>query len=178
MTAEELFALVPDTGFDRWLFSGNLVERWHGFHSPAHAASVATVARLLDVMRRASGRPLRILGPGCPYQLAHHPDTVVSFDASVIESSRITRRMETHLEGPPLLAIEVKELDEDEDVASRLVDECLKNGVPSVWVIDPFEEIVVSYRPDARPVYINGGMILAAGPHLPGFSCPVAEIFE
>jgi Uma2 family endonuclease len=179
MTAEELFALAPDAGFDRWLFSGKLVERWYGFHSPAHAGIVATLAALLFRMRdRSSTGHLRILGSGCPYQLTHDPDTVVSFDASVIESHRVSRRMEGHLEGPPLLAVEVKELDEDEDVALQLVERSLEAGVPSMWVIDPFDEIVIWHRRDARPVYINGGMELLAGSHLPGFSCRVAELFE
>lgn len=183
MTAEELFALPSDPpGLDRWLFAGELVERWNGniFHTPAHARVVATVGGLLvGWCHKMPGLSVRAFGYGCPYRLARNPGTVVSFDASVVEAARGEPATDdTHIEGVPLLAVEVKELDEDEDLLSRLVDLTLSCGTPAMWVIDPFEEIVVWHRPGAKPVYVNGGMELTAGSHLPRFRCRVAEIFE
>jgi Uma2 family endonuclease len=184
MTAAELFALPPDPpGVDRWLFAGQLIERWNGnrFHTPAHSATVATVSALLsDWCHGVNNRDHRAYGYGCPYRLTRNPDTLVSFDAGVVEVCAVntTKPDDAFIEGAPLLAVEVIELDEDPDLLQRLVEESIDGGVPSMWVIDPFEEIVVWHRPNAKPVYINGGMELAAGPQLPGLRCRVAEIFE
>lgn len=184
MTTAELFAMPPDTaGVDRWLLSGRLIERWNGsgFHSPGHAGAVAAVSSLLSQWCHEHGRGLfRAFGYGCPYRLRRDPDTVASFDASVLGVSEKTKidPEATHIDGPPVLAVEVVELDEGSDLLRVLVDESPKCGVRSVWVIDPFETLVVCYSQDGKPVYVNGGMDLVGGPYLPGFRCRVAEVFE
>jgi Uma2 family endonuclease len=111
--------------------------------------------------------------------LALNPDTVTYYDASVIESSRCAgRKGATCLDGPPLLAVEVMDLDEPDDLVTRLVEESLQHGVRAVWVIDPFEELVIWHQPDRPAKCLKGRMELSADPHLPGFRCSVAEIFE
>lgn len=86
MTAAELFALPSDpNGVDRWLFSGELVERHNRnrFHSPGHASAVMAISALLGGWSRIAGAGrFRAYGYGCPYLLGREPDTVLSFDAS------------------------------------------------------------------------------------------------
>ena len=184
MTASDLFALPGDpVGVDRWLIAGELIERWNGngFHTPAHAAGVAAVSSLISHWYREAKPPgIRAFGYGCPYRLTREPDTVVSYDVSVwSRTSGHTDVVDASLiEGAPLLAVEVMELDEDEDLLSRLVEVSLRGGVKSVWVVNPFEPLVVQHRSGMKPTYHNGGMEIIEHPNLPGFRCPVADIFE
>ena len=181
MTANELLALTPPkNGLDRWLIDGELVERWNGtdFHSPAHAATVVNVAALLSKWCR----PIRAraFGYGCPFLLWRDPDSLLTFDVSVVTRDVSTRphALAEYVETAPALAVEVVELDEDSDIIARLVETSLHHGVGTVWVVDPVEEIVVVHHRGMHPRYVNGGMILVGGDDLPGFACPVAEIFE
>lgn len=51
-------------------------------------------------------------------------------------------------------------------------------GVPLVWVIDPDPRIVMIRRRGARTVVVNDEQELTGDPELPGFSVPVARLFE
>jgi Uma2 family endonuclease len=182
MTTSELLEL-PQTQArtERWLFEGELVERWNGagFHSPGHAGVVARVAAILGDWC-AVHNDHRAYGYGCPYLLERDPDTFVTFDASIVKSAK--RRSQPsraeYIERPPVLAVEVVDLDEDHDLLSRLIAVSLRCGIPAVWIIDPVEEIVVVHRDRQRPEYLNGAMAIQGGDALPGFRCSVAEIFE
>jgi Uma2 family endonuclease len=182
MTAEELFALPPtDAKVDRWLFDGGRFDRWTGagFHSPGHAAAVVNATAILAKWCHENGTH-RAFGYGCPYLLARAPDTLVTFDASIVERSRCQhlRSDATHVVGPPVLAVEVAEQDEDPDGLARLIDASLRSSVSAVWIIDPVEEMVVVHRRRCAPEFLNGGMRVIGGDELPGFRCAVAEIFE
>ena len=49
MTADELFRKSDVPGVDRWLLSGELVERVNGnrFHSPGHSSAVMAASALI-----------------------------------------------------------------------------------------------------------------------------------
>jgi Uma2 family endonuclease len=64
------------------------------------------------------------------------------------------------------------------ELLTRMVELSLRCGVPMVWVVNRFEPLVVVHRKGRTPEYLNGGMHLSGDPELPGFRCPVAEIFE
>jgi Uma2 family endonuclease len=182
MRAAEVFALKSDTTrVDRWLFDGELVERWDGtgFHTPAHAAMVANISCLLRNWYRTTN-DFRMFGYGCPYVLARDPDTLVTFDVSVVRRNICDKPRwdDTHIEGVPSLAVEVVELDEDPDLLSRLVENSLRHGVELMWVIDPHEMFVTVHRRFAKPQCVNGQMSLTTSDDLLGFSCSIAEIFE
>ena len=134
MTTTELLALAPETGIDRWLFAGELVERWNGFHSPTHAATCANLSGLLAGWCRASGGiSLQAFVYGCPYRLAIDPDTYVSFDASAVALDHNKRLADLEfVEGPPASAIEVLELDEDMELVAKLVERTLHHGAAEV----------------------------------------------
>jgi|GEM_PF-5240886 len=182
MNTETLFALTPERArIDRWLFEGRLIERWNGagFHTPAHAGVVANVSMLLASWCRKSPQ-YRAFGYGCPYLLASDPDTLVTFDGSLADRTICdgVSVEATHIVGSPRLAIEVVELDEDPDLLASLVETSLRHGVGTMWVIDPYEQIVVAHRHGATPQYVNGRMPLNLDSAVPGFTCSVAEIFE
>jgi Uma2 family endonuclease len=180
MTADEVLALESEEQVDRWLFSGELMERRYELHSPGHAGALVAVTCLLDEWCRSmAGAGLRVFGYGCPYVLGRAPDTIVSFDASVIGAGLAPiLRHATYIDGVPLLAVEVMDLDDDPKLIERLVDESLRRGVDSFWVVDPFDEFLHSYRLGAEPEHVKGSLDWIPGPHLPGLRIPLAELFE
>ena len=182
MTAQDLFSLPPLTApVDRWLFEGELIERWNGggLHTPAHAATVANLsAKLAEWCRRNSA--FRAFGYGCPYLLESEPDSVVTFDASIVRRTALgtLSKSSNCIEAAPVLAVEVIETDEDADLLARLVNTALQSGVETVWVVDPDESSVIVHQSHKPSVHLNGGMWLSGGADLPGFRFLVAEIFE
>jgi len=60
----------------------------------------------------------------------------------------------------------------------RKVQDWLKHGTKLVWVVDPTEKTVSVHPQDKEPVTLFDSDTLTAEPLLPGFACPVAEIFN
>ena len=58
------------------------------------------------------------------------------------------------------------------------VDEYLACGVSLVWTVEPVFRTVTVFRPGAEPELFNRTHTLSADPVLPGFSCPVADLFR
>jgi Uma2 family endonuclease len=82
------------------------------------------------------------------------------------------------MDGPPIFAVEIlSPSDKNEDIDEK-IDEYLEAGVKLVWIVDPHLETVLVLRPDAPPRLYNVTETLDGEPHLPGFSTPVAMIFE
>lgn len=54
----------------------------------------------------------------------------------------------------------------------------LLNGVRLVWVIDPMASEVLVLAPGQEPITLWAGEVLDGGSVLPGFSVPVADIFD
>jgi hypothetical protein len=46
-----------------------------------------------------------------------------------------------------------------------------------VWLVDPLEQAVTVFRPDAAPEKLDATSTIDGGDVLPGFSAPVAAMF-
>jgi Uma2 family endonuclease len=51
-------------------------------------------------------------------------------------------------------------------------------GVPHIWVIDPYQHMLVVHRPNELPALFNRNQDVTAEPQLPGFRTPVARLFD
>ncbi|MBA2595366.1 MAG: Uma2 family endonuclease [Chloroflexia bacterium] len=78
----------------------------------------------------------------------------------------------------PDLAIEVLSPSDKMVDALSKVTMYLQAGVRIVWLIDPETMSITVFRPDAALAVLKEGDTLDGGDVLPGFSVPVAEIFE
>ncbi|MCG9129621.1 Uma2 family endonuclease [Candidatus Poribacteria bacterium] len=105
-------------------------------------------------------------------------DRVVKPDIAFVSTERL---LEDKLKGyavAPDLAIEiVSPTDKHYDVTDKTLA-YLKAGTKLVWVIEPIMKTVTSYRSETDFTLLNYEDTLTGEDVIPGFSCPVAELFE
>ena len=113
------------------------------------------------------------------FRLASSPDTVRAPDAAFVSKERLPP--EEQLIGFPALApdlvVEVVSPGDSAGQVQAKVEDWLRAGVRLVWVAYPDTRSVVVYRALDEVVVLGPEEVLEGGPILPGFSCPVSEIF-
>jgi Uma2 family endonuclease len=188
LTTEDLLA-YPDDGMERWLVRGHLREKYPEFIEGApmtvrnrlHSEVLITVGtELKNWLRSQPGPRGKILGGEAGVRLAEQPETTVGIDVVYISAETAAKQTDKTklINGVPILAVEIlSPSDEVEDIREK-IDLYLDNGVPLIWVIDPYDRVVRVYRPNAQPVAFNADQQLTAEPHLPGFNVSVADLFD
>jgi Uma2 family endonuclease len=79
---------------------------------------------------------------------------------------------------PPDLVVEVLSPGNRTGETLVKVGEYLKAGVASVWVVDPgSKEVAIYSAKNAVPQVLAPGDVVENVPGLPGFRCPVADLF-
>lgn len=186
MTLDEFLAL-PDDGTERMLLDGvlweigeeNGVTRRSRFHSSCEVR----IARVLAnwALTLPEPRP-EVVGGEAGFVLSKSPDhsTTVGIDVAVISAELADSEVsESSMhEGIPILAVEIlSPYDTVKEIAAKLKKyrEC---GVPIVWIVDTDLRTVTEHRPDREPKLYTKADTITAEPHLPGFSCAVAEFFR
>jgi Uma2 family endonuclease len=174
VTPEQLLAMPDGDLYE--LVDGVLVE----LNTDMSSSYVAM--RLGHLLSSFLGNPPRgwLMGADCGYQcFPHRPKLVRKPDVSFIRLGRFPEELAPagYIRFPPDLAVEVlspNDLSYDTDVK---VSEYLGVGVPLVWVINPDQRRVLVYRAGG-PI---GGAFedgeLDGESVLPGFRCPVRELF-
>jgi Uma2 family endonuclease len=175
MTADELLTM-PDDGFKYELRQGELIRM-----SPPgidHCDYGGNIYGPLWNHLRAHrlGKVFQEAG----YKLTAEPDTVRGPDVSFVARTRLTpgRRYPGYWEGAPDLAVEVvSPNDSAEDVRVK-VAEYLAAGTRLVWVVFPRTQTVTIYRANGTVEERSIGQTLDGEDVVPGFSLPVADIFN
>jgi Uma2 family endonuclease len=184
MTAEEFLAL-PDDGVERWLIRGELREKRDTDMTVRNRTHSITEGRVTGFLFKwlwdqPAPRGEVVCGEA-GFLLRRDPATVTAgVDVAVVTAAQADARPPgtTLFDGPALLIAEVlSPHDTQEEVAER-VEEYLACGVPVVWVISTYFRTVTVHRADAEPVLFNRTQTLTGDPELPGFSCPVADLFR
>lgn len=107
------------------------------------------------------------------------PDTLRGPDVAMVRSDRkpAGRGSDGWLDGSPDLAVEV--LGDAQPVAEimRKALEFLSSGGRLVWILDPDAAQVMVVTPPNQVRVVGAGAALDGGDVLPGFSCPVADLF-
>ncbi len=106
-------------------------------------------------------------------------DTVRGADVAFISFARLPEHAAHagYLTTPPELVVEVLGQDESWSRIETKVAEYHALGVDLVWVADPHTRAVRAYPRGGAPGVLQIGDTLDAGELLPGFSCPVADVF-
>jgi Uma2 family endonuclease len=77
----------------------------------------------------------------------------------------------------PDLAVEVVSPSDRAAEVLTKVAEYLEAGTRLAWVVYPQTQKIVVYRPSADVQMLSVGDTLEGGDVVPGFACPVAEVF-
>jgi len=118
---------------------------------------------------------------GTGFALPGLPNTVRSPDAAFVRAGRLPAAgLPTESGFLPLapdLAVEVLSPSETaSDLEEKLAD-YRAAGTPLVWVVDPAKRRMTVISADAPMRWLREGDTLDGGSIVPGFSCPVAELF-
>jgi Uma2 family endonuclease len=174
-TAKE-FYLLPDDGKRYELVRGALV------CMAATGGQHGIIASRLD-HRLRSFVEAHDLGEVCAaetgFRLAQNPDTVRAPDVSFIARERVVTQgvPEGYWPFAPDLAVEViSPSDRFDDVLTK-VQEYLRAGTRLVWVFHPRTKTVTVYRANSEVQLLQGQEELSGEDVLPGFHCPVMELF-
>jgi Uma2 family endonuclease len=172
-TPEDLLTMPDGEHYE--LVDGELVERDMGTEANWIAGEVYGQIREFNRAARL-GWAL----PDTSYQcFAAHPDRVRRPDASFIRAGRMPgdRLPKGHCPIAPDLAVEViSPNDYYADVRTK-VDEYLRAGVSLVWILDPGTRSVEVLRADGSAALLRADDELTGEALLPGFRCPVANLF-
>lgn len=121
-----------------------------------------------------------LFGAETGFQLGADPDTVRAPDFAFIAKERIPNEMpkSSYWPGAPDLAVEILSPSDRTGEVDEKINEWLTGGAQAVWVVNPKLEIVTIHQPGKGAQIRSAGEILSGEPVVPGFSCPVAELFQ
>ena len=175
LTAEDLW-LLAESGRRRELIDGELRETMPP--GGIHGAIAVALAGALRAWARPGGSGY--VGVEAGFVLARDPDRVRGPDVSFVRRDRIPAGgvPEGFWEIAPDLAVEVVSPTETADELRAKVRDFLAAGSSLVWVVYPRTREVIAHRPDGSARTLTSGEPLEAPDVLPGFSCPIAELFD
>jgi len=175
LTADDLLRM-PDDGWRYELRRGELIKM-----SPTGAEHGDIAAELLSLLRPyAKQRKLgRVFAAETGFRLSSDPDTVRAPDVSFVRADRLPagRIPPTFWPGAPDLAVEVNSPSDTADEVSEKVGEYLDAGSQLVVVVYPPVRRVGLFYPDGSARFLTENDTLDLDPVVPGFACPVAELF-
>jgi Uma2 family endonuclease len=177
VTADELLALPTGMGKRYELVAGELRVMSPG--GWVHGEIVANIAELVGAFIRQQKLGRRF-GAETGFLLRRDPDTVRAPDFAFIGNQHLPKvsPSEAYWPGAPDLAVEVLSPGDTSGEVAEKVEEWLAAGCAAVWVVDPKLKTVTIYRPTIHVEIKALGEMLAGDPVLPGFSCPVEELFQ
>ena len=118
------------------------------------------------------------------YRLREDPDTVLGPDVSFNLDSkpRLALPQSGFVSGSPDIAVEVVSPSNTAAEMQRKVSQYIEAGSRRVWLVYPPTPTspgwVAIHRPDSATVTYTGGDTITDEDLLPGFSLPLAEIFD
>jgi len=112
--------------------------------------------------------------------IRRNPDTVRAADAAFISKERLAQRKQKrgYLDVAPELVVEVLSPDDAWSEVTQKLRDYFSIGVKLVWVADPASRTVHAYRSLTDVREFAEADSLPGDDVLPGFSVPVASLFE
>ena len=174
ITVAEFEAMPADPGHRYELVDGELVDM---DGAPKHGRMTGHIYALLRTHIAEFRLPLDA-GVSTGFQL--DPYTLRFPDVHVTSWERMAAYDEDAGGYPafaPDVAIEVVSPSNTPAALARKTAEYFANGTRAVWIADPGPRTVSIRRPGQPEQIFGVGDILTGGPEIPGFACPVADIF-
>jgi Uma2 family endonuclease len=175
MTAEELARIsIPDKAVE--LIRGHLVVREPP--GTSHGGVAADLAYELSAYVRRQ-RLGRVFAQDTGFKIACDPDTVRGPDVAFVSRERLAQVPATgYAELAPDLVVEVLSPGDRAGEVLAKIGEFLAAGTRLAWLLDPRRREGRIFRPDASVTVIGPDGALDGEDVLPGFSCPLATVFD
>jgi Uma2 family endonuclease len=108
------------------------------------------------------------------------PDRVLTPDVLFVakKSLPIKESPEGYLETIPELVVEIRSKNDSLPYVRRKAEHYLKAGVEVVWIVDPTVKTVTIHTSHGEPVVTGEANTLELPSLIPGFSLPVADVFQ
>ena len=177
MTAEELIRLPMGMGKRYELVRGELKTMTPaGFEHGEIAMELGERLKAYVRAKKLGTVPAAETG----YRLRTNPDTVRAPDVSFVSRARRegAGKVKGYFPGAPDLAVEVVSPDDTAAEVKTKVSEYFEAGAKLVWIIYPDTREVVVFRSARESSVLSAEDTLDGGEVVPGFACPVAELFE
>ncbi|HUL02542.1 MAG TPA: Uma2 family endonuclease [Gemmatimonadales bacterium] len=175
MTADELLH-APVANKRTELVQGVLVVREppggrHGFVAMNLGVELSTYVR-----RTGAGA---VFAAETGFKLATDPDTVRAPDVAFVARERVPAALTRGYPAlAPDLAAEVLSPDDRPGEVLAKIADWLSAGTKLVWVVDPERRLARVYRADGSERLVPAGEMLDGEEVVPGFSCPLATLFD
>ncbi len=122
----------------------------------------------------------RITGSDSGILLERSPDTVREPDIAFFSADKIPPgvRIRGYYQVPPDLAVEIAS---PTDSAAAINDKALmwlRYGARLAWTLHPDQRRLDIHTPDGAVQSLTDGDTLTGGDILPGFTCPISDIFD
>ena len=114
------------------------------------------------------------------FLIEKNPDTVRAPDIAFIRRERMPAEglPSGFWPGAPDLAVEVVSPGDTTREVDEKANGWLRGGALAVWVVNPRSKTVSVYSADGTVNILVEGSILDGGDVLPGFRCPVSDVFR
>jgi Uma2 family endonuclease len=169
---------MPDEGSGFELVDGELKELNVSKQSSRIAGRICTQFENYSVAHH----PAWVFPEGTSYRcFTDDPNRVRRPDVSIIPLTRMTREQyyeDGHCCIAPDLVVEVVSPNDNAEDLEEKLREWLAAGARIVWVVYPSRQAVRIHRGDGGYAYLQAVDTLTAEGVLPGFSCPVADLFQ
>ena len=121
-----------------------------------------------------------VFGAETGFRLSSNPDTVRAPDIALVSKAKLPSEMpeEAFWPGAPDLVVEVLSPGDRTGEVDEKIEAWLAAGASAVWVVDPKLQTVTIYRSKTDVAVKTPGESLDGGTVVPGFSCPVDDIFR
>ncbi len=176
LTADDLLRLYGE-GVRGELIRGELSETMPT--GQEHGEVVMNLGMLLGNFIKPQGLG-RLMGSDTGVLLERDPDTVREPDAAFISAERLPTgvRVRGYSEVVPDLVAEVVSPGDGRGEVYDKARMWISHGVRMVWVADPDTRTVEVHEPNAPLATLAESDTLHGGDVLPGFSCPVRDVFD
>jgi Uma2 family endonuclease len=130
-----------------------------------------------DLLIHPDGRYGELVEAG--YVLSRNPDTVRGPDVSFVSAARLGPGQipKAFFTGGPDLAVEILSPSDSPVEVQEKVADYLRAGARLVWIVNPDPGSITVHHPSRSPQVLSCPDLLDGEDVVPGFQCPVSELF-